>query len=219
MAPPVRRRARARGDAAGRVALALLVALAAVVAVVNWLRGRGGTAAAVLAAAVVGGAALTVPQLRRAGQRRRAASRGAELQNMRSMDIDRYHTLNQGEFEDAIAYLCGRDGCREVRRVSTGGDFGGVGTDAPDITAAAADGRRVVIRCRRFGPGTKVGVQDVQRFGAICFSVQGADVAAVVTTSVFTGPAVEYADRAGIRLVDGQALAGWVTRTGAPPWR
>jgi restriction system protein len=215
MATPVRRRARTRGDTAGSIALALLVVLAVVVAVVNWLHGRRDAAVAVLAAAVVGGAALAVPQLRRAGQRRRAAGRRAELQDVRSMDIDRYHTLNQGEFEDAIAYLCGRDGCRDVRRVSTSGDFGDVDADVPDIIATAPDGRRVVIQCRRFGPGTKVGAQDVRRFGALCFSVQDADV---VTTSLFTGPAAEYADREAIRLFDGQALAGWATRTGAPPW-
>jgi restriction system protein len=215
MARAVRRRARARGDSAGAAALALLVMLAAVVAAVNWLHGRRGTAVTVLAAAAVGGAGLTVSQFRRAGQRRRAALRRAELQDVRSTDIDRYHTLNQGEFEEAIAYLCGRDGCGDVRRVVGTGDFGDIGAD---VIATAPDGRRVVIQCRRFGPGTKVGVQDVRRFGGTCFSVQGADVAAVVTTSVFTGQAAEYAARERIRLLDGQALAQWATRTGAPPW-
>lgn len=134
------------------------------------------------------------------------------------MDVDRYQTLNQGEFEEAIAYLCGRDGCRDVRRVVGTGDFGDVGAD---VIATAPDGCRVVIQCRRLGPGTKVGALDVRRFGDFCAGVRRAEVAevaAIVTTSVFTGPATEYAAREGIRLLDRQALAGWATKTGATPW-
>lgn len=215
MATPVRRRARARGDSAAAAALALLVTLAAVVAVVNWVHGRRGTAVAVLAAAVVGGAALTVPQVRRAAQRRRAAARQAGLRDERSRDVDRYHTLNPEEFEEAIAYLCERDGCRSVRRVVASGDFGDLGAD---VIATAPDGRRVVVQCRRFGPAAKVGAQDVRRFGTTCFSVQDAEVAAVVTTSVFTGQAVEYATREGILLFDRDDLAAWATGTGPAPW-
>ncbi|MFD7447224.1 restriction endonuclease [Streptomyces sp. NPDC059909] len=45
-----------------------------------------------------------------------------------------------------------------------------------------------------------------------------AQVAVVVTTSVFTKPAAEYGARHGIRLFDESALAAWATRTGPAPW-
>lgn len=76
----------------------------------------------------------------------------------------------------------------------------------------------LVIQCKRYGPTTKVGSPDLQRFGGTCFSVHGAEVAAVVTTSVFTRPAINYGTQQGIRLFDRTALAAWATRTGPAPW-
>ncbi|MEV5177817.1 restriction endonuclease [Streptomyces flaveolus] len=64
----------------------------------------------------------------------------------------------------------------------------------------------------------KVGSPDMQRFGGSCYSVHRAQVAAVVTTPVFTKPAASYVIQHGIRLVDSGALAGWATRTGPAPW-
>ncbi|MFB7393564.1 restriction endonuclease [Streptomyces sp. NPDC056191] len=59
--------------------------------------------------------------------------------------------------------------------------------------ALTPDGRRLVIQCKRYRDSNKVGSQDLQRFGGTCFTVHGADVAAVVTTSTFTKPAAGYA--------------------------
>ncbi|MDT9698707.1 restriction endonuclease [Streptomyces sp. P17] len=95
---------------------------------------------------------------------------------------------------------------------------GGAGDLGADVVATAPDGRRIVIQCKRYGPITKVGSPDLQRFGGTCFSVHGAQVAAVVTTSVFTRPAAEYASRHGIRLFAEAALAASATRTGPAPW-
>ncbi|GAA2450935.1 restriction endonuclease [Streptomyces macrosporus] len=116
------------------------------------------------------------------------------------------------EFERAIAALCERDGCRDVEVVGGAGDLGA------DVLATAPDGRRVVVQCKRYGETNKVGSQDVQRFGGTCWTVHGAQVAAVVTTSGFTAPAVEYAERCGIVCVDRAALAAWSDGTGPPPW-
>jgi restriction system protein len=120
--------------------------------------------------------------------------------------------MNPREFEDAIAYLCARDGCQDARRVGGAGDLG------KDVTAIAPDGRRIVIQCKRYGPSNKVGSQEAQRFGGTCFAVHRADVAAVVTTSVFTRPAAQYLQTLGIRLFDEAALAAWASRTGPAPW-
>ncbi|NEY33965.1 restriction endonuclease [Streptomyces sp. PRKS01-65] len=123
-----------------------------------------------------------------------------------------YEALDPDEFEHAVAALCVRDGCREAEVVGGAGDLGA------DVLAVAPDGRRVVIQCKRYGDGTTVGSQDLQRFGGTCFAVHGADIAVVVTTSVFTAPALDYARRCGIVCVDGEALRAWREGTGPRPW-
>ncbi|OEU85784.1 hypothetical protein DB35_12400 [Streptomyces abyssalis] len=129
-----------------------------------------------------------------------------------SVEVARYHAMNPAQFEHAIAFLCQRDGCRDVRVDGRTGDLGA------DVTATTHDGRKVVIQCKRYGPTTKVTSPDVQRFGGTCWSVHRAQIAAVVTTSVFTQPAAAYAEMHGIRCVGAPQLAAWATRTGPPPW-
>ncbi|KMS77606.1 restriction endonuclease [Streptomyces regensis] len=120
--------------------------------------------------------------------------------------------LEPDGFEEAIADLCARDGCQEVEVVGGAGDLGA------DVTAVTPDGRRVVIQCKQYGVANKVGSQDLQRFGGTCFTIHEADVAAVVTTSDFTTPALEYARQCGIVCVDGRALDAWCRGTGPSPW-
>ncbi|MCT9084117.1 restriction endonuclease [Streptomyces fulvoviolaceus] len=146
---------------------------------------------------------------------RRRARQAAELRHVRmlqSTEVARYHAMNPREFEHAVAFLCERDGCQGAQVVGGAGDLGA------DVVATAPDGRRLVIQCKRYGPTTKVGSPDLQRFGGTCYSVHGAQVAVVVTTSVFTKPAAQYAVNSGIRLFDEAALAAWATRTGPAPW-
>ncbi|MFI9810182.1 restriction endonuclease [Streptomyces sp. NPDC052301] len=143
------------------------------------------------------------------------AKQAVELHRIRSLqstEITGYHAMSPGEFERAVAFLCERDGCADVRVIGGAGDLGA------DVIATAPDGRGIVIQCKRYGPTTKVGSPDLQRFGGTCYSVHRAHVAAIVTTSVFTRPAVNYGTAQGIRLVDNGALAGWATRTGPTPW-
>ncbi|MTE20504.1 restriction endonuclease [Streptomyces sp. TRM43335] len=123
-----------------------------------------------------------------------------------------YTALEAEEFERAVAALCERDGCREVEVVGGAGDLGA------DVVATAPDGRRVVIQCKRYGEANKVGSQDLQRFGGTCWTVHGAQVAAVVTTGDFTAPAAEYAERCGILCLDRWALDAWSRGTGPAPW-
>jgi restriction system protein len=123
-----------------------------------------------------------------------------------------YAGLDPDGFEQAVAELCVRDDCREVEVVGGAGDLGA------DIVAVAPDGRRVVIQCKQYGDGNKVGSQDMQRFGGTCFTIHEADVAAVVTTSDFTAPALEYARQCGIVCVNGDDLVAWHRGTGASPW-
>ncbi|BCM71090.1 MULTISPECIES: restriction endonuclease [Streptomyces] len=124
-----------------------------------------------------------------------------------------YAELDPDGFEYAIAELCARGGCRDVEVVGGAGDLGA------DVVAIAPDGRRVVIQCKQYGDGNKVGSQDVQRFGGTCFTIHEADVAAVVTTSDFTAPALEYARQCGIVCLNGDELEAWRRGTGGSPWQ
>ncbi|MGV9941556.1 restriction endonuclease [Streptomyces sp. NPDC003401] len=123
-----------------------------------------------------------------------------------------YYALDPDEFEQAIADLCARDHCTDVEVVGGAGDLGA------DVTAVAPDGRRLVLQCKRYGDGNKVGSQDLQRFGGTCFTVHEADVAVVVTTNDFTAPAVEYARQCGIVCVDAEGLSAWHSGVGPRPW-
>ncbi|MFI9809104.1 restriction endonuclease [Streptomyces sp. NPDC052301] len=120
--------------------------------------------------------------------------------------------LDPDEFEQAIAELCARDDCTDVEVVGGAGDLGA------DVVALTADGRRVVIQCKHYGDGNKVGSQDMQRFGGTCFTIHQADIAAVVTTSDFTAPALEYARQCGIVCVNGPDLQAWCEGGGPSPW-
>ncbi|MEU0402954.1 restriction endonuclease [Streptomyces sp. NPDC006197] len=115
-------------------------------------------------------------------------------------------------FEHTIAALCARDGCSPVEVVGGAGDLGA------DVIATTADGRRVVLQCKQYGEGHRVGSPDLQRFGGTCYAVHEADVAVLVTTSSFTEPALEYAASCGIVCVDGTELAAWTASAVPAPW-
>ncbi|WP_326956027.1 MULTISPECIES: restriction endonuclease [unclassified Amycolatopsis] len=144
--------------------------------------------------------------------RARTARQAWELDVARSQEIARYHAMGSGEFERALAFLCTRDGCAHAQVTGRAGDLGA------DVVAFAPDGRKIVLQAKRFGATKKVTSPDLQRFGGTCYTVHGAGVAVVVTTSTFTEPARQYAAHHGIRLFDAHGLAAWASRTGPAPW-
>ncbi|MFK0118067.1 restriction endonuclease [Streptomyces sp. NPDC090994] len=123
-----------------------------------------------------------------------------------------YVELEPDGFEHAVAALCARDGCPETEVVGGPQDLGA------DVLARTPDGRRMVVQCKRYGDGHKVGSQDMQRFGGTCFTVHEAEVAVLVTTSDFTAPALSYAQQCGIVCVNGEELDAWSDGTGPAPW-
>ncbi|MEU5403411.1 restriction endonuclease [Streptomyces sp. NPDC005963] len=123
-----------------------------------------------------------------------------------------FAAMDPAAFEVAVGALCERAGCVDIEVTGGAGDLGA------DVLATAPDGRRMVIQCKRYGPANKVGSQDMQRFGGTCFSVHGAQIAAVVTTGEFTAPAREYAEQCGIVCFDHEALTAWADGTGPAPW-
>lgn len=118
----------------------------------------------------------------------------------RAQHTEAYWTMSPKEFEHALAFLCRRDGCRDVRVVGGSGDLGA------DVIATAPDGRRLVLQAKRYGPSSTVGSGDVQKVNGTYRHPHGGHLAAIVTTSRFTRPARDYAVRVGIRLFDGDAL-------------
>ncbi|WP_225846947.1 restriction endonuclease [Streptomyces sp. HPF1205] len=201
-----------RGSFTGRIVAASIAGIIGLVILVNLLANSPLVGVVVLMLVGAGAGGLIVRGTRRAEQRRLWERHQAQVRAAQSMEIARYHAMDPRQFEDAIAYLCRRDGCLDARRVGGAGDLGA------DVLATAPDGRRIVIQCKRYGPTTKVGSQDAQRFGGTCYTVHGAQVAVIVTTSLFTRPALDYAVRQGIRCFDERALAGWASRTGPAPW-
>ncbi|WP_078489688.1 restriction endonuclease [Streptomyces bikiniensis] len=181
--------------------------------------GSGAPAALLVALAALGALAVGLALLRRgaAPVRRREAPRTVaaapvpDVPDVGTEALD--HTaVDPDGFEHTVAALCARDGCTPVEVVGGAGDLGA------DVIATSVDGRRVVLQCKQYAEDHRVGSQDLQRFGGTCFTVHGADVAVVVTTSSFTAPAAEYAATCGIVCVDGEALAAWTDRLAPPPW-
>ncbi|MEU9930639.1 MULTISPECIES: restriction endonuclease [Streptomyces] len=123
-----------------------------------------------------------------------------------------YAQLDPYAFEEAVAELCRRDGCADAQVVGGAGDLGA------DVLATTPDGRRVVVQCKRYGPDNRAGSQDLQRFGGTCYAVHEADVAVVVSTGGFTGPALDYAEQCAILCYGPEELAAWSEGGAPPPW-
>lgn len=114
-------------------------------------------------------------------------------------------SLTPPEFETAVAGVLASDSYRRVRVVGKSADLG------VDIACFDHRGRPVVVQCKRHAPGIAVGSGEVQRFlGSITHA--GAHRGLLVTTSLFSGPAVALAGQHGIDLVDGEALVRMVQR-------
>ncbi|KOX07540.1 restriction endonuclease [Streptomyces sp. NRRL B-3648] len=141
-----------------------------------------------------------------------AAGAAASVPAAAPVPVTDFAALDPDGFEQAIAELCELAECREVEVVGGAGDLGA------DVVARTPDGRRLVIQCKQYCDDNKVGSQDMQRFGGTCFTIHEADVAAVVTTSDFTAPALEYALQCGIVCVNGDGLEAWRRGTGPSPW-
>jgi restriction system protein len=206
-------RRKSSNDSAGLLVLLMLVAAAAVIFSALAALARN---PALLVLLLTGSAGLIAWRVSVRRQRARALAemqrQEAEIYTARALAIESYHAMNAREFEEALAYLCRRDGCPEAHVTGKAGDLGA------DVMAITPDGRVLVIQAKRYVAGNLVTGPALQKFGGTCYAVHRADVAAVVTTSGFTRQAREYAAAMRIALFDNDALAGWAARNGPPPW-
>jgi restriction system protein len=152
----------------------------------------------------------TRPGSRRAWMRQRGGLRNRGPVPVTSTN---YLALSPTQFEHALADLCRRDGCTNVRVVGGAGDLGA------DVICTTPTGQRLVIQAKRFGPKTVVGSGDIQKVNGTYRDIHHASMAAVVTTNRFTKDALALAGRVGIRTYDGTALSRWASRTGPAPWQ
>ncbi|MEW2293384.1 restriction endonuclease [Streptomyces sp. NPDC006743] len=107
------------------------------------------------------------------------------------------------EFEHHIAALLRRDGCTDVVVLGRHGDRG------VDITGFTADGRRLVVQCKRFAPHLRISSPELQKFVGSAKVLYAADTALYVATCRFTPEALSIADEAGITAVQRTLLERW----------
>jgi restriction system protein len=63
--------------------------------------------------------------------------------------IGSYYSMSAREFEEAIAWLCRRDGCTEAHVTGKAGDLGA------DVRAITPDGRILIVQAKRQHQGLK----------------------------------------------------------------
>ncbi len=114
--------------------------------------------------------------------------------------------LTPVEFERAVAHLLQDLGYREVRH------SGGPGDLAADITCRDSRGRTVIVQCKRYAPGARIGSRDIQSFIGMLSVHHHADRGIFVTTSEFTPPAKKLANEHDVELIDAARLKELVAR-------
>jgi len=115
--------------------------------------------------------------------------------------------LTPRQFEAAVGEILCENGYRDMRHV------GGAGDLTADLRCRDSTGRSVVVQCKRYSPGIRIGSRDIQEFIGMMTVHHRADRGIFITTTEFTQPAVELARRHEITLIDGQELTRLIERT------
>ncbi|MFJ3820626.1 restriction endonuclease [Streptomyces nodosus] len=184
-------------------------AAVAVVAAAVWVAGHWAAVWPILVAvlsvvvAVGAGWALLRAHRRAVGQDR--AWRALEEARARELSMAEVDALSWQEFETYVADLCRRDGCTKVVVSGKSGDLGA------DVVGYLADGRKLVVQCKKYAPHRSVSSQDMQKFVGTARLEHGADVALFVTTChTFTKAALGLALRQDIVALHRDLLGSWV---------
>ncbi|MFJ8423315.1 restriction endonuclease [Streptomyces sp. NPDC094021] len=181
----------------------------AVVAAGVWVAGHWSLVwpvlVAVLAAALAGGVGWMLLRSHRLAVGRDRVWRAQEEARARELSMAEVDALSWQEFERYVADLCRRDGCTKVVVSGRSGDLGA------DVVGYLADGRKLVVQCKKYAPGRSVSSQDMQKFVGTARPEHGADVALFVTTCrSFTKAALGLAVRQDIVALHRDLLGSWV---------
>lgn len=137
-------------------------------------------------------------------RRRRRIRRLAQLRRLGDL-----LALTPAQFEAATADLLRQLGYRSIQRKGRPGDL------AADISCLDQQGNKVVVQCKRYAPGAKVGSPDIQKFIGMVAIHHEADRGIFITTSQFTAPAEELAKRHSVTRIDGVRLTALVEQVTA----
>ncbi|MER0443407.1 restriction endonuclease [Streptomyces sp. Edi4] len=160
---------------------------------------------AVFAAVLVGGAGWGLWRAHRAAVGQDRQWRAQEEAKARELSMAEVDVLSWQEFETYVAALCRRDGCTRVVVSGRSGDLGA------DVIGYLADGRKLVIQCKKYAPHRSVSSHDMQKFVGTARPEHGADVALFVTTGQgFTKDALGLAVRQDVVALHRDLLGAWV---------
>jgi restriction endonuclease Mrr len=105
--------------------------------------------------------------------------------------------LTPTEFEELTGKILTSNGLYDMRRVGGSGDLGA------DLIALDEHGKQVIVQCKRYAPGSAIGSRDIQNFIGMMNVHHKAEKGIFVTTSKFTKPAIDLAEKHKILLIDG----------------
>jgi len=108
-------------------------------------------------------------------------------------------------FEIEVGRLLHDIGYRNVEHL------GGAGDLTADLRCRDKSGQPVVVQCKRYAPGRRVGSADLQAFIGMMTIHHEAQRGIFVTTAEFTAPATELAGLHCVRLMDGPLLSRMIT--------
>jgi len=109
--------------------------------------------------------------------------------------------LTPTRFEVAVGEVLRDSGFCNVRHVGRAGDL------SVDLWRRDESGLSVVVQCKRYSPGMRIGSPAIQEFIGMMSVHHHADRGIFITTTGFTQPAVELARQHGITLMDGPELS------------
>jgi hypothetical protein len=109
-------------------------------------------------------------------------------------------SMNPTEFEEFTGQALEALGYRDVIRIGGAGDLGA------DLTATDPQGRSVIVQCKRYTPGSRVGSPALQAFIGMREVHHKADRGIFVTTADYTQQAIDLANEHDVVLIDGDDL-------------
>ena len=98
--------------------------------------------------------------------------------------------------------------------MSTYQRVGGAGDLAADLVGSSPSGHKVVVQCKRYAPGNKIGTPQLQMFIGMIRVHHKADHGFFVTSSTYTNQALELAREHAdiVTLIDGDGLSELLRR-------
>lgn len=109
--------------------------------------------------------------------------------------------LTPYEFEETVCKLLATyENLHDVKRV------GGAGDLAVDIIAYGRANNLIAVQCKKYAPENKIGSPEIQKFIGMLHVHHHTESGIFVTTSTFTQPAIDLAEKHSLFLIDGERL-------------